>query len=276
MAAPPGDPPWGVFGTGAGGRREQGEQPACTPRPSGLGAGGPAPIGVSAVGGTDLHRLRDPRLGVPMGSPRLVLCPRVPHWGGGWHGDGGAAWGGGRVGTGGEGAIVRAPPTPSPLPAGLLVLKDLGIQVDRYIASEVCEDSITVGMVRHQGKIMYVGDVRNVTQKHVRPARRPPAAPPSLQAAGPPPKAPLRPRDGSGPLSCTSPRAGLHQHGLAIPLGSSATSRPCRVSRRPPRRAHCPPPSRRQRPAQAASGAGGRLTGGSRSCRYRSGAPSTW
>lgn len=53
---------------------------------------------------------------------------------------------------------------------GLLVLKDLGIQVDRYIASEVCEDSITVGMVRHQGKIMYVGDVRNVTQKHVRGA----------------------------------------------------------------------------------------------------------
>lgn len=50
---------------------------------------------------------------------------------------------------------------------GLLVLKDLGIQVDRYIASEVCEDSITVGMVRHQGKIMYVGDVRSVTQKHV-------------------------------------------------------------------------------------------------------------
>lgn len=54
-----------------------------------------------------------------------------------------------------------------PACAGLLVLKDLGIQVDRYIASEVCEDSITVGMVRHQGKIMYVGDVRSVTQKHV-------------------------------------------------------------------------------------------------------------
>ena len=47
------------------------------------------------------------------------------------------------------------------------MLKDLGIQVDRYIASEVCEDSITVGIVRHQGKIMYVGDVRSVTQKHV-------------------------------------------------------------------------------------------------------------
>uniref|UniRef100_A0A4W3HMJ6 DNA (cytosine-5-)-methyltransferase n=1 Tax=Callorhinchus milii TaxID=7868 RepID=A0A4W3HMJ6_CALMI len=52
--------------------------------------------------------------------------------------------------------------------AGLLVLKDLGIHVERYIASEVCEDSITVGMVRHQGKIMYVGDVRNVTRKHIK------------------------------------------------------------------------------------------------------------
>lgn len=52
--------------------------------------------------------------------------------------------------------------------SGLLVLKDLGIQVDKYVASEVCEDSITVGMVRHQGRIMYVGDVRNVTRKHVR------------------------------------------------------------------------------------------------------------
>ncbi|XP_072355052.1 DNA (cytosine-5)-methyltransferase 3A isoform X7 [Scyliorhinus torazame] len=50
---------------------------------------------------------------------------------------------------------------------GLLVLRDLGIHVERYIASEVCDDSITVGMVRHQGKIMYVGDVRNVTRKHL-------------------------------------------------------------------------------------------------------------
>ncbi|XP_071354067.1 DNA (cytosine-5)-methyltransferase 3A isoform X4 [Trachinotus anak] len=50
---------------------------------------------------------------------------------------------------------------------GLLVLKELGIQVDRYVASEVCEDSITVGIVRHQGRIMYVGDVRNVTRKHI-------------------------------------------------------------------------------------------------------------
>ena len=50
---------------------------------------------------------------------------------------------------------------------GLLVLKDLGIQVDRCIASEVYEDSIMVGMVQHQGKIMYVGDIHSVTQKHI-------------------------------------------------------------------------------------------------------------
>ncbi|XP_051729906.1 DNA (cytosine-5-)-methyltransferase 3 alpha a isoform X2 [Ctenopharyngodon idella] len=50
---------------------------------------------------------------------------------------------------------------------GLLVLKDLGIQVARYVASEVCEDSITVGMVRHPEGIIYVGDVRNVTRKHI-------------------------------------------------------------------------------------------------------------
>ncbi|XP_034092907.1 DNA (cytosine-5)-methyltransferase 3A-like isoform X5 [Gymnodraco acuticeps] len=50
---------------------------------------------------------------------------------------------------------------------GLLVLRDLGMQVDKYVASEVCEDSITVGMVRHHGRIMYVGDVRNVTRRHI-------------------------------------------------------------------------------------------------------------
>ncbi|XP_062378727.1 DNA (cytosine-5)-methyltransferase 3A-like [Sardina pilchardus] len=50
---------------------------------------------------------------------------------------------------------------------GLLVLKELGIQVERYVASEVCEDSITVGLVRHHGRIIYVGDIRNVTRKHI-------------------------------------------------------------------------------------------------------------
>ncbi|XP_020776185.1 DNA (cytosine-5)-methyltransferase 3A isoform X1 [Boleophthalmus pectinirostris] len=50
---------------------------------------------------------------------------------------------------------------------GLLVLRELGIQVQKYVASEVCEDSITVGIVRHQGQVMYVGDVRTVTRKHI-------------------------------------------------------------------------------------------------------------
>lgn len=50
---------------------------------------------------------------------------------------------------------------------GYLVLKDLGFKIDAYIASEVCEDSISVGVVRHEGKIQYVNDVRNITRKNV-------------------------------------------------------------------------------------------------------------
>ncbi|KAM7411410.1 hypothetical protein PAMA_021413 [Pampus argenteus] len=50
---------------------------------------------------------------------------------------------------------------------GYLVLKDLGFKIERYIASEICEDSITVGMVKHDGKIEYVNDVRNITRKHL-------------------------------------------------------------------------------------------------------------
>uniref|UniRef100_A0A8C4Q3U9 DNA (cytosine-5-)-methyltransferase n=1 Tax=Eptatretus burgeri TaxID=7764 RepID=A0A8C4Q3U9_EPTBU len=48
----------------------------------------------------------------------------------------------------------------------LLVLKELGIAVDRYIASEICKDSINVGMVRHEGQITYVGDIRLLTRQH--------------------------------------------------------------------------------------------------------------
>lgn len=51
---------------------------------------------------------------------------------------------------------------------GYLVLKDLGFNVERYIASEICEDSIAVGMIKHEGKIEYVKDVRTITKKHVR------------------------------------------------------------------------------------------------------------
>ncbi|XP_049628877.1 DNA (cytosine-5)-methyltransferase 3A-like [Suncus etruscus] len=45
---------------------------------------------------------------------------------------------------------------------GLLVLKDLGIQVDRYIASEVCEDSITC--LEH-GRIAKFSKVRTTTTR---------------------------------------------------------------------------------------------------------------
>uniref|UniRef100_A0A8C9TCB3 DNA (cytosine-5-)-methyltransferase n=1 Tax=Scleropages formosus TaxID=113540 RepID=A0A8C9TCB3_SCLFO len=57
--------------------------------------------------------------------------------------------------------------TPVIRPAGYLVLKDLGFKVERYIASEICEDSIAVGMIKHEGKIEHVNDVRNITKKHI-------------------------------------------------------------------------------------------------------------
>uniref|UniRef100_H2U2J2 DNA (cytosine-5-)-methyltransferase n=1 Tax=Takifugu rubripes TaxID=31033 RepID=H2U2J2_TAKRU len=50
---------------------------------------------------------------------------------------------------------------------GYLVLRDLGFKVDLYVASEVCEDSISVGVVRHEGKIKYVHDVRDITKKNI-------------------------------------------------------------------------------------------------------------
>ncbi|KAM3617148.1 uncharacterized protein V6R79_002939 [Siganus canaliculatus] len=50
---------------------------------------------------------------------------------------------------------------------GYLVLRDLGFKIERYIASEICEDSIAVGMIKHEGKIEYVNDVRTITRKHL-------------------------------------------------------------------------------------------------------------
>ena len=47
------------------------------------------------------------------------------------------------------------------------MLKELGIKVERYVASEICGDSIAVGMIKHQGKIEYVNDVRTITRKTV-------------------------------------------------------------------------------------------------------------
>lgn len=65
---------------------------------------------------------------------------------------------------------------------GYLVLKELGIKVDKYVASEVCEESIAVGTVKHEGNIKYVNDVRNITKKNVRAACTPvDSVPPSLR-----------------------------------------------------------------------------------------------
>ncbi|XP_047226829.1 DNA (cytosine-5-)-methyltransferase 3 beta, duplicate a isoform X2 [Girardinichthys multiradiatus] len=50
---------------------------------------------------------------------------------------------------------------------GYLVLKNLGFKIERYIASEICNDSIAVGMIKHEGKIEYVNDVRTITRKHL-------------------------------------------------------------------------------------------------------------
>jgi hypothetical protein len=50
------------------------------------------------------------------------------------------------------------------------VLKELGIKVEKYIASEVCAESIAVGTVKHEGQIKYVDDIRNITKEHVRVA----------------------------------------------------------------------------------------------------------
>lgn len=51
--------------------------------------------------------------------------------------------------------------------AGYTVLKDLGIQVEKYIASEICENPMATGTVRPEGNITYVHDVRNITKRNV-------------------------------------------------------------------------------------------------------------
>ncbi|XP_051048953.1 DNA (cytosine-5)-methyltransferase 3B [Phodopus roborovskii] len=50
---------------------------------------------------------------------------------------------------------------------GYLVLKELGIKVEKYVASEVCTESIAVGTVKHEGQIKYVNDVRKITKKNI-------------------------------------------------------------------------------------------------------------
>lgn len=47
------------------------------------------------------------------------------------------------------------------------MLKELGFNIELYIAAEICEDSIAVGSVKHDGKIRYINDVRSITRKNV-------------------------------------------------------------------------------------------------------------
>lgn len=51
--------------------------------------------------------------------------------------------------------------------SGYLVLKELCFKVEKYVASEVCEDSVAVASVNHDGRIIHVGDSRLITQQHV-------------------------------------------------------------------------------------------------------------
>nr|XP_020464858.1 uncharacterized protein LOC109965298 [Monopterus albus] len=51
---------------------------------------------------------------------------------------------------------------------GYLVLKELGFKVEKYVASEVCEDSLAVAEVNHDGKIIRVGDARFITEEHIK------------------------------------------------------------------------------------------------------------
>ncbi len=50
---------------------------------------------------------------------------------------------------------------------GLVVLKELGLEVNHYIASEIDTGAIFVSMVQHN-EIEHVGDVASITEKEVR------------------------------------------------------------------------------------------------------------
>ncbi|XP_060913176.1 DNA (cytosine-5)-methyltransferase 3C-like [Labrus mixtus] len=50
---------------------------------------------------------------------------------------------------------------------GYFVLQELGFQVEKYVASEICEDSLAVAEVNHDRKIVHVGDARFISEKHL-------------------------------------------------------------------------------------------------------------
>ncbi|KAM9342417.1 uncharacterized protein KZ484_015140 [Pholidichthys leucotaenia] len=51
---------------------------------------------------------------------------------------------------------------------GCQVLKSLGFKIKSYIASEISEDAIVVSMVKHEGEITHVNDIRTITRKHLK------------------------------------------------------------------------------------------------------------
>ena len=50
---------------------------------------------------------------------------------------------------------------------GLLVLKELGVEVVKYVSSEIDMDAIYVSRVEHKD-IVHVGDIERITEKEVR------------------------------------------------------------------------------------------------------------
>ncbi|XP_041474403.1 DNA (cytosine-5)-methyltransferase 3A-like [Lytechinus variegatus] len=54
------------------------------------------------------------------------------------------------------------------LGTGMLVLKELGFDVECYYASEVSEEAITVSTVRLKGQIKQIGDVQKITPKELK------------------------------------------------------------------------------------------------------------
>ena len=50
---------------------------------------------------------------------------------------------------------------------GFVVLEQLGIKVEKYVASEICEDCIAVVNVNHGEKVTQVDDVKYITRQNV-------------------------------------------------------------------------------------------------------------
>ena len=51
--------------------------------------------------------------------------------------------------------------------AGMVALKELGVMVDCYLASEINEEAVKVSTVRHDGVIQQLDDVRQITEQGV-------------------------------------------------------------------------------------------------------------